>query len=124
MAKMMEVYHCELCGNLVEVLHTGGGELVCCGQPMNLLVENSTDAAKEKHVPVIVKAEGGVTVKIGSVPHPMTEAHFIEWIELIAGSTVYRQDLKPGDAPEAFFATNATQVAARAFCNLHGLWRA
>jgi len=124
MAKVMEVYQCELCGNMAEVLHAGAGELVCCGQPMKLLAENSTDAAKEKHVPVIVKGEGGFTVKIGSVAHPMTDAHFIEWIELIAGPNVYRQFLKPGDAPEAFFATIASQVTARAFCNLHGLWRA
>lgn len=124
MARKMEIYQCELCGNLVEVLHAGGGELVCCGQPMNLLVENSVDAAKEKHVPVIVKGEGGYTVKVGSVAHPMTDAHFIEWIELIAGGAVLRKDLKPGDAPEAFFATAATEATARAFCNLHGLWRA
>lgn len=123
MAKKMEVYQCELCGNLVEVLHAGGGELVCCGQPMNLLVENSVDAAKEKHVPVIVKGDGGYTVKVGSVDHPMTDAHFIEFIELIAGGSVYRKDLKPGDAPEAFFATSAVDVTARAYCNLHGLWR-
>lgn len=124
MTKLLEVYKCELCGNMVEILHVGGGELVCCGQPMTLLAENSTDAAKEKHVPVIVKAEGGFTVKIGSVAHPMTEAHFIEWIELLADDTVLRQALKPGSAPEAFFATDASQVTARAFCNLHGLWGA
>lgn len=123
MAKKMEIYQCELCGNLVEVLHAGGGELVCCGQPMKLLVENSVDAAKEKHVPVIVKGDGGYTVKVGSVDHPMTDAHFIEFIELVAGGSVYRKDLKPGDAPNAFFATTATEVTARAFCNLHGLWR-
>ncbi len=123
MAKTMEVYQCELCGNMVEVLHAGGGELVCCGQPMNLLAENSTDAAKEKHVPVIVKGDGGFTVKIGSVAHPMADDHYIEWIELIVGTTVYRQALKPGDAPEAFFTTTASQVTARAYCNLHGLWR-
>jgi superoxide reductase len=124
MTKLSEVYKCELCGNMVEMLHVGDGELVCCGQPMTLLAENSTDAAKEKHVPVIAKAEGGFTVKIGSVAHPMTEAHFIEWIELLADDTVLRQALKPGEAPEAFFATDASQVTARAFCNLHGLWRA
>lgn len=124
MAQAMGVYQCEMCGNMVEVLHAGGGELVCCGKPMNLLAENSTDAAKEKHVPVIVKGEGGYTVKIGSVAHPMTAEHLIEWIELIAGSTVFRQTLKAGDAPEAFFATTASQVTARAYCNLHGLWRA
>lgn len=123
MAKKMEIYQCELCGNLVEVLHAGGGELVCCGQPMNLLTENSVDASKEKHVPVITKGDGGYTVKVGSVAHPMTEEHNIEFIELIAGGSVCRKDLKPGDAPEAFFATTATEVSARAFCNLHGLWR-
>lgn len=123
MAKEMEIYRCALCGNIVEVLHGGEGELVCCGQPMALLLANSVDAAKEKHVPVIVKGEGGYTVKVGSVAHPMIEAHFIEFIELIAGGTVYRQALKPGDAPEAFFATTAEQVSARAYCNLHGLWR-
>lgn len=124
MAQLMGVYQCEMCGNMVEVLQAGGGDLVCCGQPMKLLAENSTDAAKEKHVPVIVKGDGGYTVKVGSVAHPMTAEHLIEWIELIAGSTVYRQALKAGDAPEAFFATMATQVSARAYCNLHGLWRA
>jgi len=124
MAQVMGVYQCELCGNIVEVLHAGGGELVCCGQPMTSLAENSTDAAKEKHVPVIVPADGGFTVKVGSVAHPMTDAHYIEWIELIAGATVLRQSLKPGDVPEAFFATKASQVSARAYCNLHGLWRA
>jgi len=123
MAKDMEIYRCELCGNMVEVLHAGGGELVCCGQAMTLLAANSVDAAKEKHVPVIVKGEGGYTVTVGSVPHPMTDAHLIEWIELIAGGMVYRKTLKPGDAPEAFFATTAGQVSARAYCNLHGLWR-
>lgn len=124
MAQQMGVYQCEMCGNIVEVLHAGGGELVCCGQPMNLLAENSTDAAKEKHVPVIVKGDGGYTVKVGSVAHPMTAEHLIEWIELIVGPTVYRQALHAGDAPEAFFATTANQVSARAYCNLHGLWRA
>lgn len=124
MAQEKEIYRCTVCGNLIEVLHGADGELVCCGQPMTLLVANSVDAAREKHVPVIVKAEGGYVVKIGSVPHPMIEAHYIEFIELIAGNTVYRQSLKPGDAPEAFFATSADQASARAYCNLHGLWGA
>lgn len=124
MAKEMEIYRCEVCGNIVEVLHGGEGELVCCGQAMALLQANSVDAAKEKHVPVIVKGEGGYTVTVGSVAHPMTEAHYIEFIELNAGGTVLRQALKPGDAPEAFFVTDAAQVTARAYCNLHGLWGA
>ena len=124
MTKRGGVYKCEVCGNIVEVLHAGAGELVCCGQPMKMLTENSTDAAKEKHVPVIEKVPGGVKVKVGSVAHPMEEKHYIEWIELIAGNKAYRQFLKPGDAPEAFFATDATQVSAREFCNLHRLWKA
>ncbi|MBU0967410.1 MAG: desulfoferrodoxin [Proteobacteria bacterium] len=123
MTKQLEVYKCELCGNIVEVLHAGAGELVCCGQPMKLFVENTVDAAKEKHVPVIEKIDGGYKVKLGSVPHPMEEKHYIEWIELVAGNKVLRQFLKPGDAPEATFQTAAKDVHARAHCNLHGLWR-
>ncbi|HIJ90949.1 MAG: desulfoferrodoxin [Desulfobulbaceae bacterium] len=124
MAEKMQVYKCELCGNMVEVLHGGVGELVCCGQPMSLLTENTVDAAKEKHVPVIEKVAGGYKVKVGAVAHPMEEKHNIEWIELIAGDKAYRQFLKPGDAPEAFFAVDASAVSAREFCNLHGLWKA
>ena len=124
MAEKLQVYKCELCGNIVEVLHGGVGELVCCGQPMSLLSENTVDAAKEKHLPVIEKVAGGYMVKVGAVAHPMEEKHHIEWIELIAGNKAYRQFLKPGDVPEAFFATDATSVSAREFCNLHGLWKA
>lgn len=123
MAEKLEVYKCELCGNIVEVLHGGVGELVCCGQPMTLLKENSVDAAQEKHVPVIEKVDNGYKVKVGSVPHPMEEKHYIEWVELIAGDKAYRQFLNPGDTPEAFFAVDADQVSAREFCNIHGLWR-
>ncbi|HCC55296.1 MAG TPA: desulfoferrodoxin [Desulfobulbaceae bacterium] len=124
MAEKLQVYKCEVCGNIVEVLHGGVGELVCCGQPMNLLSENTVDASKEKHLPVIEKVAGGYKVKVGSVAHPMEEKHHIEWIELLADNKAYRQFLKPGDAPEAVFAVDATQVSAREFCNLHGLWRA
>lgn len=124
MAAKLEVYKCELCGNIVEVLHGGVGELVCCGQPMVKLSENTVDASKEKHVPVIEKVAGGYRVKVGTVAHPMEEKHCIEWIELIVGDKAYRQFLKPGDAPEAFFAVEADQVSAREFCNLHGLWKA
>ena len=124
MAEKMEVYKCDLCGNVIEVLHGAGGELVCCGQPMNNLVANSVDAAQEKHVPVIEKISGGYLVKIGSAPHPMEDAHYIEFIELIAGAKVYRQCLKPGEKPEASFTIDADQVTARAYCNLHGLWGA
>ncbi|XOF32680.1 MAG: desulfoferrodoxin [Candidatus Electrothrix sp. YB6] len=123
MTKRNEVYKCPLCGNIIEVLHTGAGELVCCGQPMDLMAENTVDAAREKHVPVLEKIENGYKVSVGSVAHPMEEKHWIEWIELVAGSTILRQDLQPGDAPEAVFCTEAADVSARAYCNLHGLWK-
>ena len=124
MAEKLQVYKCEACGNIVEVLHGGGGELVCCGEPMKLLVENTVDAAKEKHVPVIEKVDGGVKVKVGSVAHPMEESHYIEWVEIIADGEAYRQFLNPGEAPEATFCIEAEQVTAREYCNLHGLWKA
>ena len=124
MASKLEVYKCEVCGNIVEVLHAGGGELVCCGQPMKLMTENTVDAAKEKHVPVIEKVDGGFKVAVGSVAHPMEEKHFIEWIEIIADGTAYRKFLKPGDTPEAVFKIDAASVTAREYCNLHGLWKA
>jgi superoxide reductase len=122
MTQRSEVYKCDLCGNIVEVLHAGPGELVCCGQPMKCLKENTVDAAKEKHVPVIEKVAGGVKVTVGGVPHPMEEKHYIEWIEVIADGQVYRQFLKPGEAPEAFFPITAA-VTAREYCNLHGHWK-
>ncbi len=124
MAERLEVYKCDLCGNIVEVLHGGGGELVCCGQPMKLFTENTVDAAKEKHVPVIEKVDGGFKVKVGDVPHPMEEKHYIEFVELLADGKVYRQFLNPGEAPEAMFCIEAAQVSAREYCNLHGLWKA
>jgi superoxide reductase len=124
MANPLEIYKCEACGNIVEIFQAGPGELVCCGDPMILLAENTVDAAKEKHVPVVEKTASGVTVKVGSVPHPMEEKHFIQWIELIADNKVYRQELKPGDKPEATFAITANKVVAREYCNLHGHWKA
>ena len=124
MAERLEVYKCEACGNIVEVLHGGGGELVCCGEPMKLMKENTVDAAKEKHVPVIEKVAGGVKVSVGSVAHPMEEKHYIEWIEVIADGKAYRQFLKPGQAPAAIFNIDAQQITAREYCNLHGLWKA
>jgi len=124
MAERLEIYKCETCGNIVEVLHGGEGELVCCGQPMVQLVENTVDAAKEKHVPVIEKVEGGVKVKVGDVAHPMEDKHWIEWIEIIAGGKAYRQFLNPGEVPEAIFNVEAEQVTAREYCNIHGLWKA
>lgn len=123
MAKKLEVYKCELCGNIVEVLHGGVGALVCCGQDMKLMEENTVDAAKEKHVPVIEKTGEGVLVKVGSVAHPMEEKHYIEWIEVIADGKTCRQFLNPGDKPEALFKIEAQDVTARAYCNLHGLWK-
>jgi superoxide reductase len=123
MAIKGEVYKCLLCGNIVMVYHGGDGELVCCGQPMKKMTENTTDAAKEKHVPVIEKVQGGFKVKVGSVAHPMEEKHYIEWIELNADGKSYYQHLKPGQVPEAIFLISAEKVFAREYCNLHGLWK-
>jgi len=122
--KKLEVYKCDVCGNMVEMIHDGMGELVCCGQPMTRQNENTVDAAKEKHVPVIEKTDSGYTVKVGSVAHPMEEKHHIEWIELVADGVAYRQFLNPGEAPEATFCIDAAQITAREYCNLHGLWKA
>lgn len=124
MAALLNVYRCEVCGNIVEMVHVGDGELVCCGKPMKLLAENSSDGAKEKHVPVIEKTQEGYKVAVGSVAHPMEEVHYIEWIELLADGIAYRAFLKPGDKPEAFFCVKASKVAAREYCNKHGLWKA
>ena len=124
MTELLQVYKCDVCGNMVEIVHAAGGTLVCCDQPMKLLVENTTDAATEKHVPVVEKVEGGYRVKVGEIPHPMEAAHLIEWVELIADGKIYRQHLAAGQAPEAFFAVDAATVVVREYCNLHGLWRA
>lgn len=118
-----QIYRCSVCGNIVEVIHAGEGELVCCGQPMELLQSKSEDTGFEKHLPVIEKSENKVTVKVGSVPHPMEEAHYIELIEIIADDQVYIKFLKPGDAPEAVFEISAQNITARAYCNVHGLWQ-
>jgi superoxide reductase len=123
MATKLEIYKCDVCGNIVEVIHGGKGQLVCCGEPMTLLKENTTDAATEKHVPVIEKIDGGYKVKVGSVPHPMEEKHYIEWIELLAGEKSYRRFLEPGQEPEAVFNIEAEKVSAREYCNIHGLWK-
>ena len=124
MTELNQVYKCEVCGNIIEVLHTGIGELVCCGKPMVLQKENTTDAAVEKHIPVIEKTEKGLRIKISSVEHPMEEKHYIEWVELLANGKAYKKFLKPGDKPEAEFCVQAEEVTARAYCNLHGLWKA
>ncbi|MEE8597036.1 MAG: desulfoferrodoxin [bacterium] len=123
MTKRLQIYKCEVCGNIVEVLHEGVGELVCCNQPMKLMQENTVDAAQEKHVPVIEKTADGIKVTVGSVLHPMEEKHYIEWIELIADGQAYREFLKPGAKPEAMFKIDAQNLTAREYCNLHGLWK-
>jgi superoxide reductase len=124
MSKAPEVYKCDICGNIVELFISGGGPLACCGAPMILKEENTVDASKEKHVPVIEKGDGKVTVKVGSVAHPMEETHYIQWIEIIDGGKISRQMLKPGDAPEATFCVKTDKVVAREYCNLHGHWKA
>jgi superoxide reductase len=124
MAERLEVYKGAACGNIIEVLHGGMGQLVCCNQPMTLVKENAVDASLEKHVPVIEKTPDGVKVKVGSIAHPMEEKHYIEWIEIIADGKAYRQFLSPGGVPEAFFPVKGENVTAREYCNLHGLWKA
>lgn len=123
MAEQKQVYKCEVCGNIVEVLHGGEGELVCCGEPMKLREEKTKDEGLEKHVPVIEKTDNGVKVKVGSVLHPMEEEHYIEWIAIDADGETYRKYLKPGDSPEAEFCIKADKIVAREHCNIHGLWR-
>lgn len=123
MAERLQVYKCEVCGNIVEVLHGGKGALVCCGQDMTLLEENTVDAAVEKHVPVVEEKDGVITVKVGSVPHPMQEDHYIEWVQLLAGDIAYRIFLNPGGAPEGTFDAPSGAVVAREYCNLHGHWK-
>jgi superoxide reductase len=124
MTELNQVYKCSVCGNIVEVVHASGGTLVCCGKNMELLNPNTTDAAQEKHVPVLKITKTAVKVKIGAKKHPMEVAHYIEWIEIIADGKVYRQYLKPGDKPQAVFKIVAENVVAREYCNLHGLWKA
>jgi superoxide reductase len=124
MTKLKEIYRCRHCGNIVDVLHDGNGTLVCCGEPMQLLEEKTAkEEGKEKHVPVIEKIADGVKVKVGSVEHPMTAEHFIEFIQIIADGKTYTQYLKPTDKPEATFCISAKKITARSYCNLHGLWK-
>ena len=125
MTEKLQIYKCGVCGNIVEVLHKGEGELVCCGQPMKLYEESEAGISPlpEKHVPVIEKIEAGYKVKVGSVPHPMIEEHYIEWIELLVDGKAYRQFLNPGDEPQAVFNVEADKVSAREHCNVHGLWK-
>ena len=124
MPSINEVYKCNHCGNVVEVVRGGKAPLICCGEPMKQMREGQTDGAAEKHVPVIEKTENGYLVKVGSAPHAMTEEHWIEWIELLADGVSYKKFLKPGDEPVAEFNIQADNVVAREYCNLHGLWKA
>ncbi len=125
MTERMQVYKCNVCGNIVTVLHAGKGELVCCGEPMQLMEANTVDAAQEKHVPVIEKTgDGKWKVKVGSVAHPMEDKHYIEWIHLVADGKGCRTFLNPGENPEAEFEINADKVEAYEYCNIHGLWKA
>ncbi|MFZ5596320.1 MAG: desulfoferrodoxin [Bacillota bacterium] len=125
MTELMQIYKCGVCGNIVEVIHAGKGELVCCNRPMTLLVENTVDAAREKHVPVIEKSGDRVKVTVGSVAHPMEEKHYIEWVELIVDGKSYRKFLKPGETPVAEFCVpDGKVIEAREYCNLHGAWKA
>lgn len=122
MTELNQIYKCNVCGNIVEVLHAADGELVCCGQPMVLQKENTVDAAEEKHVPTVEKTENRVKVKVGSVVHPMEAEHYIEWIQVMADGQAYRKFLQPGEAPEAEFPVAEVDMA-REYCNLHGLWK-
>ena len=123
MTVQKQVYRCNVCGNIVEVLHTGKGELVCCGQPMELLQEKTADIGLEKHVPVIETTDRGIKVKVGDVPHPMEEKHYIQWIEVITEGGSCQRILKPGDKAEAEFEIRPQKLVAREYCNIHGLWK-
>lgn len=127
MTELMQIYKCNICGNIVEVLHAGNGELVCCGEPMMLYTENTVDAAAEKHVPVIEKTEDGkIRIRVGSVPHPMIEEHYIEFIEAISpdGKYLKRKYLHPNEEPVMEFKCDCDKIIARELCNIHGLWSA
>jgi superoxide reductase len=122
MTEKLQIFRCEVCGNMVEVTHEGGGILVCCNRPMVLLTENTTDAEHEKHVPVVEKTVDGYKVTVASDFHPMTEEHFIEWVQLVADGNTLTHYFVPGEKPEAFFNVKAENLYARTYCNLHDLW--
>ena len=124
--RQFQIYKCDLCGQVVEVLHVGSPSLTCCDQPMKLLREGTSDGAKEKHVPVLEKTANGCKVKVGAVPHPMTPEHAIEWIEIVCKRGVRSmKPLQAADAPEAEFGIPFDMVvSAREYCNLHGVWKA
>ncbi len=123
MTELNEIYKCEICGNIVQMIHGGPGELICCGQPMELMEEKTAEMKLEKHVPVIERDGDMVKIYVGSTLHPMEENHYIEWIELVTEERSYRKYLKPGEAPEAMFMCKAEKIGAREFCNIHGLWK-
>lgn len=122
MTKRLQVYKCEICGNIVEVLHEGAGTLVCCGKLMTLLEEKTEEQGMEKHLPVVEKTDKGIKVKVGSVPHPMEEKHYIEWIEVQSDNGIFRKFLTPGELPEAQFEIVEKVIGVREYCNIHGLW--
>ena len=123
MNELGQIYKCSVCGNIVELVYAGGGELVCCGEAMHLMQEKKEDTGQEKHLPVVEREGGRVTVKVGSIPHPMEEDHYIEWIQVLAGGKAYREFLKPGSRPEAVFELASEGIAAREYCSVHGLWK-
>jgi len=123
MTEKLEIYKCEICGNIVEVLHKGAGQLVCCGEPMRLIEEKTKEEGREKHLPVIEKTDKGIRVKVGSVAHPMQEKHYIEWVEVESNGKLYRKFLSPGDVPEAEFPVKEKRIGVREYCNVHGLWK-
>ncbi len=122
MTKLNQIWKCEICGNIIEMVHEGADSLVCCGQPMQLQKEKITDEGSEKHVPVVEQTDNKIKVIVGSVEHPMEQEHFIEWIEVTNNRKTYRKFLKPGDKPEAEFCIDG-EVSARSYCNVHGLWK-
>jgi superoxide reductase len=117
------VYKCEVCGNVVQIVHNSFGQLVCCNQPMKLQTENTIEASVEKHIPLIEKLGNKILVKVGSIEHPMTNEHYIEWIEVLTPNSSFKNFLKPSDKPQSEFFINEEIISARAYCNLHGLWK-
>ncbi len=119
-----EIYKCEVCGNIIEVLSVGGGELVCCQKPMSHIRENSIDAGKEKHIPIVKIENDKMLVTVGEIKHPMSDEHYIQWIEVILGEKIYRKNLKPNENPNTTFEilNHSKEIIVRAYCNIHGLW--
>ena len=125
MTKLRELYHCSICGNVIEVVNSGASSLVCCGEPMDKMEAGAVDASLEKHVPVIESVDGGIKVKVGSVAHPMEEKHYIVFIEVLTKKQILRAELAPKQAPEASFSVKSDEIVeVRAYCNVHGLWNA